>query len=166
MRKYHILIATTVLLLDRISKAVVAANVPLHDSVTVIPGFFRITHVLNRGAAFGLFSESPSQYKIGFLIGFSIIALLVVSTLLWKHTHQMTSTAFALSLIMGGALGNLWDRLFSGHVVDFLEFYLGNYIWPDFNIADSAIVIGALILMAEIIFSPKAQTTAEENTGG
>jgi signal peptidase II len=166
MRKYHILIAASVLLLDRITKAVVASNVPLHESITVIPGFFRITHVLNRGAAFGLFSDSPSQYKIGFLIAFSVVALLVVSTLLWKHTHVMNSTAFALSLIMGGALGNLWDRLFSGHVVDFLEFYLGSYIWPDFNIADSAIVIGALILMAEIIFAPKTQSVMEENTGG
>ncbi len=165
MRKYHFLIAITILLLDRLSKALVSANVPLHESITVIPGFFRITHVLNRGAAFGLFSESPSHYKIGFLIGFSVLALLVVSTLLWKHTQSMTSTAFALSLIMGGALGNLWDRVLSGHVVDFLEFYVGNYIWPDFNLADSAIVVGALILMAEIIFSPKAQT-AQENSSG
>ena len=162
MRKYHILIATTVLLLDRISKAVVSANVPLHESVTIIPGFFRITHVLNRGAAFGLFSESPSQYKIGFLIGFSIIALLVVSTLLWKHTHQMTSTAFALSLIMGGALGNLWDRLISGRVVDFLLFYIGDHQWPAFNVADSAIVVGAGLLVIEILFSkaPAAEKSA------
>ncbi len=165
MRKYHFLIAITVLLLDRLSKALVAANIPLHESIPVIPGFFRITHVLNRGAAFGLFSESPSHYKIAFLIGFSVIALLVVSALLWKHTQAMTSTAFALSLIMGGALGNLWDRVLSGHVVDFLEFYIGNYVWPDFNVADSAIVVGALILMAEIIFAPKAQP-AEQNTGG
>jgi len=67
-----------------------------------------------------------------------------------------------LSLILGGALGNLWDRVLNGHVVDFLEFYIGQYVWPDFNIADSAIVVGAAILMVEILFAPKHQKVYEE----
>ena len=91
---------------------------------------------------------------------FSILALAVVSALLWKNSHSMTTTGVGLALILGGAVGNLWDRLLAGHVVDFLDFYLGSYHWPAFNIADSAIVIGALLLVAEILF---AKSPAEQN---
>lgn len=162
IRKYVLLIAGAVLALDRFSKWIIARTIPLHDSITVLPGFFKLTHVTNGGAAFGLFSDSPSELRIVFLIFFSLLALVVVSALLWRHTQGLNSTAFALSLILGGALGNLWDRVLSGHVVDFLEFYIGQYIWPDFNIADSAIVVGAAILMVEILFAPKHQKAYEE----
>jgi len=162
LRRYVLLIAGVVLGLDRLSKWIIAKTIPLHDSIPVIPGLFKLTHVTNGGAAFGLFSESPSEMRIVFLIFFSLLALVVVSALLWRHTQGLNSTAFALSLILGGALGNLWDRVLSGHVVDFLEFYIGPYVWPDFNIADSAIVIGAAILMVEILFAPKHQKIYEE----
>jgi signal peptidase II len=109
--------------------------------------------VENRGAAFGLFAESPSEWKIAVLVLFSLVALVVVSALLWKNSHAMTTTGVGLALILGGALGNLWDRLVSGQVVDFLDFYVGNYHWPAFNLADSAIVVGALLLVSEILFS-------------
>lgn len=153
MRKFHLLIAFLVLLLDRITKRVVAAHILLNDSRTVIPGFFRITHVENRGAAFGLFAESPGQWKIAMLVLFSVVALIVVSALLWKNSHSLTSTGVGLSLILGGALGNLWDRLLNGRVVDFLLFYIGHYQWPAFNVADSAIVCGAGLLVIEILFA-------------
>ncbi len=162
MRKYHFLIALAVVVLDQAAKWLVATRVTLHDSLIVIPGFFRITHVENRGAAFGLFSESPAQWKIAILILFSLIALVVVSLLLWKNSHTMTVTGVGLALILGGALGNLWDRLVNGHVVDFLDFYLGSYHWPAFNVADSAIVAGAVLLVAEILFakSPSQEKVA------
>src|SRR6266849_5476318 len=153
MRKYHFLIAGVVLLLDRATKLMVANNIQLHDSIVVLPGFFRITHVQNRGAAFGLFSESPSEWKVGVLILFSMAALVVVSALLWKNSHAMTTTGVGLALILGGAVGNLWDRVVDGWVVDFLDFFVGTYHWPAFNVADSAIVIGALMLVTEILFS-------------
>ena len=153
MRKYHFLIAVGVVLFDRLAKWVVETNVRLHDSIAVVPGFFNLTHVQNRGAAFGLFAESTSEWRVTVLVLFSLIALVVVSALLWKNSHAMTSTGVGLALILGGAIGNLWDRLVSGHVVDFLEFYLGSYHWPAFNIADSAIVIGAFLLVTEILFS-------------
>jgi signal peptidase II len=153
MRKYHFLIALLVVLLDRASKWLVATNIRLHDSIVVIPGFFRLTHVQNTGAAFGLFADSSSEWKVGILILFSVLALLVVSALLWKNSHAMTTTGVGLALILGGALGNLWDRLLSGQVVDFLDFYVGSYHWPAFNLADSAIVVGALLLVTEILFS-------------
>jgi signal peptidase II len=153
MRKYFFLIAAAVVLLDRIAKWAVAGKIPLHDSVTIIPGFFHLTHVENSGAAFGLFAESTAQWKIGALVSFSVIALIIVSALLWKNSHALTTTTVGLSLILGGATGNLWDRMMSGHVVDFLDFYVGSYHWPAFNVADSAIVVGAVLLVSEIVFA-------------
>ncbi len=158
MRKYHFLIAILVVGLDRFTKWIIAHRLSLHDSISVIPGFFRITHIENRGAAFGLFADSPSQWKIGLLILFSLVALLIVSMLLWRNSHSLSTTGVGLALILGGAVGNLWDRVVSGRVVDFLLFYLGQYQWPAFNVADSAIVVGAGLLVFEILFSNKPTT--------
>ena len=160
MRRFHLLIALGVLLLDRYTKWLVARDVSLHDSITVIKRVFYITHVENRGAAFGLFADSPSEWKIGLLVLFSIVALVIVSALLWKSSHTMTATGVGLSLILGGALGNLWDRLLSGRVVDFLLVYLGSYQWPAFNVADSAIVVGAVLLVGEILFADPSEESA------
>jgi signal peptidase II len=96
------------------------------------------------------------------LVLFSVIALVIVSTLLWKNSHSISSTGIGLSLILGGAIGNLWDRLSAGHVTDFLLFYVGRYQWPAFNVADSAIVIGATLLVFEILFT---KTPEEEKSG-
>jgi len=166
MRKYFIVIAIGVLLLDRLTKWAVAANIELQHSIVVIPGFFRLTHVQNTGAAFGLFADSSAQWKIGALVSFSILALIVVSALLWKHSHSLSVTAIGLSLILGGAMGNLWDRMIYGRVVDFLDFYVGGYHWPAFNIADSAIVIGAVLLISEIFFakSPSENETVKSSS--
>jgi signal peptidase II len=165
MRKYHFLIAFLIVVFDRLAKWVVDKNIALHESVAIVPGFFHLTHVENRGAAFGLFAESPSERKIAVLVLFSLVALVVVSALLWKNSHAMTTTGVGLALILGGALGNLWDRLVSGHVVDFLDFYVGSYHWPAFNLADSAIVIGALLLVTEILFS-KSPSEQKVVSGG
>jgi signal peptidase II len=162
MRRLHFLIAFLVVVLDRATKWMVSRDIPLHDGKQVIPGFFRITHVENRGAAFGLFADSPTQWKIAMLVLFSIVALVVVSALLWRNSHSMSTTGIGLALILGGALGNLWDRLLNGRVIDFLLFYVGQYQWPAFNVADSAIVVGAGLLVIEILFtkSPVHETSA------
>jgi signal peptidase II len=157
MRKYHIIIAALVVTLDQFTKWLVAQRISLHDSVDVIPGLFRLTHVQNQGAAFGLFSESPSEWKVAMLILFSVAALAVVSALLWKNGNAMNATAIALSLVFGGALGNLWDRVANGRVIDFLDFYVGSHHWPAFNVADSAIVVGALLLLSEIFLAPQEE---------
>jgi signal peptidase II len=162
MRKYHVLIATLVVALDRLTKWVVSQRITLHDSVDVVPGVFRLTHVQNQGAAFGLFSDSPSEWKVAMLILFSVAALAVVSALLWKNGNAMNATAIALSLVFGGALGNLWDRVSSGRVIDFLDFYLGSHHWPAFNIADSAIVVGALLLLSEIFLAPQEEKVVSQ----
>jgi signal peptidase II len=164
MRKYFFVIAIVVLFLDRLAKRAVASNIALGHSVVVIPGFFQLTHVQNTGAAFGLFADSPASWKIGALVSFSILALIVVSALLWKNSHSLSTTTIGLSLILGGAMGNLWDRMMYGRVVDFLDFYVGSYHWPAFNVADSAIVIGAALLISEIFFAKSASETVNSNS--
>jgi signal peptidase II len=162
MRKYHIIIAASVVLFDQMTKWLVAQKIALHENVDVVPGFFRLTHVQNQGAAFGLFSDSTSEWKVAVLILFSIAALAVVSTLLWKNGNAMNATAIALSLVFGGALGNLWDRVSNGRVIDFLDIYYGSHHWPAFNVADSAIVIGALLLLSEIFLAPQEEKASEQ----
>ena len=160
-RVVHFLLALLIVLLDRWTKRLVAARIAMYAHIQIIPGFFRITHTENTGAAFSLFADSPSHWKTAMLIGFSVIAMIVVSVLLWKQSRALTMTGIALSLILGGAVGNLWDRVASGRVVDFLLFYVKSYQWPVFNLADSAIVVGASLLVLEIIFGhPK---TAEKS---
>ncbi|MGA8622032.1 MAG: signal peptidase II [Candidatus Sulfotelmatobacter sp.] len=151
-RTIYFLIALIVVLLDRWTKHIVAQRIALYSHIQIIPGFFRLTHTENTGAAFSLFADSPAPWKTGLLIAFSVIALLVVSVLLWKNNHAHMVTGIGLSLILGGALGNLWDRLARGRVVDFLLVYVKRYQWPVFNLADSAIVVGAGLLVLEILF--------------
>src|SRR5271170_2446451 len=105
-RTLYLLIALVVVLLDRWTKRMVATRISLYSHIQVIPGFFRLTHTENAGAAFSLFADSPTPWKTGLLIAFSVIALLVVSVLLWKNNPAHMVTGVGLSLIMGGALGN------------------------------------------------------------
>jgi signal peptidase II len=151
-RSVHFFVALLVVLLDRWTKRLVAARIAMYAHIQIIPGFFRLTHTENTGAAFSLFADSPSHWKTALLIGFSVIAMLIVSGLLWRQSRALTTTGIALSLILGGAVGNLWDRVASGRVVDFLLFYVKQYQWPVFNLADSAIVVGAGLLVIEILF--------------
>ena len=156
----HFLLALIVVLLDRWTKHAVAAKIAMYSHIQIIPGFFRLTHTENTGAAFSLFADSPAHWKTALLIGFSAVAMVIVTILLWKQSRPLSSTGIALSLILGGAVGNLWDRVASGRVVDFLLFYVKQYQWPVFNLADSCIVIGAALLVLEILFArPAAQNT-------
>ena len=157
IRATYFLLAALVVILDRWTKRLVAARIAMYRHIQIIPGFFRITHTENTGAAFSLFADSPSHWKTAMLIGFSLVAMVVVTVLLWKQSRPLTLTGIALSLILGGAIGNLWDRIASGRVVDFLLFYYKQYQWPVFNLADSAIVVGACLLVIEILFSHPAR---------
>jgi signal peptidase II len=153
-RAIHFSLALLVILLDRWTKHLVAVNIPIYSKeIPIIPGFFSITHTENTGAAFSLFADSPAHWKTAMLIGFSLIAMIVVSILLWRLSRPLTVTGIALSLILGGAVGNLWDRVATGRVIDFLLLYVKTYRWPVFNLADSAIVVGASLLVLEIIFA-------------
>ncbi len=159
-RAAHFFLAFLVFLADRWTKRLVAARIALYAHIPIIPGFFRITHTENTGAAFSLFADSSVRWKTPLLIGFSLVAMLIVASLLWKQVRALTMTGIALSLILGGAFGNLWDRVASGRVVDFLLFYVKQYQWPVFNVADSCVVVGASLLIFEILFrrTPKDES--------
>jgi signal peptidase II len=151
-------ISALVVILDRITKRIVAQQLPNGQAHTVIPGVFRISDVHNIGAAFSMFAENASPATIrNILIAFSAIAVVVLSGMLWRVGRHLTVTSVALALILGGAFGNLYDRIVYHYVVDFLEVHIVHYHWPDFNLADSCIVIGACLLLIEI-FRPQTKT--------
>jgi signal peptidase II len=150
-------IAIVVVVLDRITKLRVEAKVHLGTHVAVIPHVFWISHVLNTGAAFSMFDSTKSPLLMrDLLIGFSIVAVIVVLAVLWRVGRSVSVTSVALALILGGALGNLYDRIKFHYVVDFLEVHIHGYHWPDFNVADSAIVIGACLLLLEMLRPQRA----------
>ena len=150
-----LLISVLVILLDRLSKNWITAHILPGRAIPLIPRVFRLTHVLNTGAAFSLGdSLSPVLMRNG-LIAFSVVAVVIVGVMLWRTGRELSVTSVALALILGGAVGNLYDRIVLRHVVDFLEVTIVHYHWPDFNVADSCIVIGACLLMLEI-FRPQA----------
>ncbi|HET9409980.1 MAG TPA: signal peptidase II [Candidatus Sulfotelmatobacter sp.] len=155
-RAAHFLVALLVIVLDRWTKYLAATRIAMYRHIPVIPGFFDLTHTENTGAAFSLFADSPSHWKTTMLIAFSLVAMVIVSFLLWKQSRALTLTGIALSFILGGAVGNVWDRIARGKVVDFLLFYIRQYQWPVFNLADSAIVVGASLLVLEILFAKHA----------
>ncbi len=157
-RLYQLLIVAAVVIADRATKWLIGRSIPLGGSgIQVIPHLFSITHVENRGAAFGMFAESPLAWKTSLLAALSLAAMAVIAYLLWKSEGRLDSTSVALSLILGGAAGNFWDRIVHGQVLDFLHFYVGEHVWPDFNVADSAIVIGAVLLLADIVLPKPSQ---------
>lgn len=151
-RAFYLLLAGALLLLDQGSKWMVAHSLALGETRRVIPGLFNLTHLQNRGAAFGLLADFASPLVLVFLIAISAVALGLLGTLLWRGPGSRLA-GWGLALILGGAVGNLFDRLHAGRVVDFLDFHLGDYHWPAFNLADSAIVVGAAVLMGEILHS-------------
>ncbi len=141
-----------ILLLDRLSKLWIMKNILSGYGKVVIPNFFRLDHVLNTGAAFSMFADSLSPDAVRYtLIGFSIFAILIVAFMLWRTGRDLTVSSVALALILGGAIGNLYDRIVYLHVVDFLEFHIKTHFWPSFNVADSAIVTGACLLLLELL---------------
>jgi signal peptidase II len=148
----------TVLVLDLATKIAIDANLSYADKIPVIPGFFYLTHVRNTGAAFGLFSDAPQVYRMVFFISVSLIAVGIIIAFYRKLSPGDRLAALALGLILGGAVGNLIDRIFRQEVVDFLHFRLWRgYSWPDFNVADSAIVVGVGLLMLELLASEGEQ---------
>jgi signal peptidase II len=143
-----------IVILDRMTKMWVASHVELYfGSITVIPKLFSITHVENPGAAFSLLADASPAVRSAVLITFSTMAMIVVAFVLWRTGREWTVMNAGLALVLGGAVGNLWDRIIRHKVTDFFHFYIGNWSWPDFNVADSAIVVGACLLMFQIIFA-------------
>ena len=158
-RRLHwlLLISAAVIFIDRITKSLVSARIPIGDAIPLIPHVLRITHWTNEGAAFSLFADSDSPNRVRWaLIAFSLLAALVVLAAMIRLGNRVTLTTVALALVFAGALGNVHDRIVYGSVVDFIEVHIFNYHWPDFNVADSAIVTGACLLLLESLLPRKA----------
>ena len=155
-------LSAIIIFLDRLTKTWVMLHIRLGGAIPVVPHVLRITHWTNEGAAFSLFADSASPNAVRWgLIAFSLLAALVVLVLLVRTANRFTLTSVALSLVFAGALGNVHDRIAYGSVVDFIEVHIFNYHWPDFNLADSSIVIGACLLLLDSLL-PK-RTTAQLN---
>jgi signal peptidase II len=143
-----------IIVADRISKWLASTRIANGGHRILIPHVFAISHVENPGAAFSLFNDSSSPALVRWmLLGFSLLAGVGVLVALIKLGRRVTPTTVALALILGGALGNAYDRIRFGYVIDFLEVHIVHYHWPDFNVADSAIVVGGILLMFDALFS-------------
>jgi len=151
-------IAVTVLVLDQLTKYLVMRNVPRIGAVHVIPGLFDLINVRNRGAAFGILSGDHGGWRIALFVIISVAALAVIALLVRSVRDRMTLVSF--SLIAGGAVGNLVDRIRFGEVVDFIDWHYRSWHWPTFNIADSAITIGVTLLVIDMLF-PRKQEARE-----
>lgn len=152
-RVIYVTIAALVFCSDQLTKQMVREGIPLQSVVTVVPHFFNLTHTENPGAAFGLFSDSPSAWKTAVLILVSAALLVTVIAIVWRSRRLQWETGVGLALILGGAFSNLLDRVRYGHVVDFLDFYFRRYHWFTFNLADTSIVMGAGFLILQVLFA-------------
>lgn len=151
-------IISIILVLDQLTKYVVEARIRLHEVITVIPGFFNLTHVRNKGAAFGILSDLPDFWRSAFFITVTIVAVAMIAALIRKTHERLLVSAF--SLIAAGAVGNVIDRIRYGEVVDFIQWYVKSYYWPSFNVADSAITAGVALLAIEMLFGTNTKSQA------
>jgi signal peptidase II len=146
------MVAGAVLVLDQATKALILKHLPLGDSIPVIPGFFDLTHVHNPGGAFGFLSGVSAEVRSLLFVAVSLLATGLILYFYWQTPIRQRFLAVGLSLLFGGAVGNLVDRIRFGIVVDFLDLYAGELHWPAFNVADSAITVGMFIFAYHILF--------------
>ena len=157
MRRLPFVIAAVVLAFDQLSKWLVVRYLGADDIVTVIPGLLNFVYSRNTGVAFGILDASPMRGKAAILVGFSLLMTTGIAIFIWRLRETGLRLRWSLGLILGGALGNLVDRVRGGSVVDFIDFHLAQHHWHTFNIADSAIVIGAILLVADTLFTKPAE---------
>ncbi len=158
-----LLISVAVFIADRLTKTWVSAHIPIGGAIPVFPHILRITHWTNEGAAFSMFADTASPHAVRWgLIAFTLVAALGVFIALLRMGGRITLTTIALALILGGALGNVHDRIAYGSVVDFIEVHIFTYHWPDFNIADSGIVTGACLLLLDSLLPARPQDPASD----
>jgi len=148
--RYRILLVVSalVLVLDQITKLYIDKSMALHSSITVMPNFFNITYLRNKGAAFGILANSA--FRLPFFILVSVVAVCVIFVVIKRLREDQTLAALSLSMIFSGALGNLIDRIRLGEVIDFLDAHWYEHHWPAFNVADSAICVGVFLLAIDM----------------
>lgn len=160
-----LLISAAVIAADRFTKTWVSHHIRIGEVIPVIPHVLGISHWLNQGAAFSLFADSASPGTVRWgLIAFTLIAAVAVFLALIRLGNRITLATVALALILGGAIGNVHDRIAYGSVVDFIEVHIYSYHWPDFNVADSSIVVGACLLLLDSL-RPRRQGTGNRDQG-
>lgn len=142
------LLVALIFVLDQVTKHLVVASWELGESVAVVPGFFSLTYLRNRGGAFGLFSDLPEAWRVGFFVLFALATVAALAWMLRSTDRDDVVQRFALTSVIGGAAGNLFDRVRYGEVVDFLDVYVRDWHWPAFNVADSFITCGVILLLA------------------
>lgn len=150
-RGAYLAVSLAVLFLDQWTKGIVTRTMEVHQSKTVIPNVFDLTYVRNSGAAFGLFASVDSAMKAVVLNSVAVVVFLIVSAYALRSSHKSVRLQVGLALILGGAVGNLLDRVRFGYVVDFLDFSVSGHHWPAFNVADSAICIGVAVLFLDML---------------
>ena len=159
-----LLLSVAVFALDRFTKIWVSARIPLGGAIPVVDHVLRLTHWTNEGAAFSMFADSSSPHAVRWgLVTFTMIAAVAVLIALVRLGSRFSATTFALALILAGALGNVHDRIAYGSVIDFIEVHIFSYHWPDFNVADSAVVTGACLLLLDSLLQKEHQVAQEES---
>ena len=158
--------ALLIVCLDQVSKIAVLKSLRIYESVPVIEGFFNLVHVRNRGMAFGFMNRPDMDFGFWILVSATILAIVLLSFWFYRMEGESNWTTLGLSLILGGALGNLIDRIRLHEVIDFLDFYVGAHHWPAFNVADAAITVGAIMVGLCLFFeSPVKKPPLPENAG-
>ena len=155
-RTVYVVIAALVVAFDQLTKMLVDRFMSLHESHLLVDGLLRLTYVQNRGAAFGILSDADLPYQSLLFAVVSLAALGAIAAYAWRLPARSRLPQTALALIMGGALGNLLDRARLGYVIDFVDAFWGVHHWPAFNVADSAISIGVVLLVIDILRQPQA----------
>jgi len=159
LKKFHLAFfvvpAVLLVVVDQITKSLVVNNLPVHSSEALIEGFLNLVHVRNRGMAFGMLNGLSTNTASYILAAVSVIAVVAIILYALKYSDGSQTTIFALSLILGGAVGNLIDRLRLGEVIDFIDFFIGSFHWPAFNAADSGITIGTFLIILSHLFRKK-----------
>jgi signal peptidase II len=150
-RRLEIWLPVAIVVLDQLTKALVRIKVPLHDSVTIVPGLVDVTHVRNTGAAFGFLDVVDFPFKTVALAVIATVALIGVALYALSLSHHQRLARVGLALIIGGAAGNLIDRLAAGSVVDFVDVYWRTWHFWAFNVADSAITIGVALMILDML---------------
>ncbi len=159
------LVGTTLILLDQATKLHVMQSMRLHESIPIIPGFFSLTYIRKPGAAFGFLASSGATFRMVFFGFASLFALGLLSTIFYRLREDDRLGQISIAAILGGAIGNLLDRLRYGEVIDFLDFYIGVYHWPAFNVADTAISVGVVFLVLHYgLETKKEKDTSAETT--
>ena len=151
----YFIIIILVVLVDQVSKFWVMTSLPLYGSIVVIPHFFNLTYVTNKGAAFSFLAQADGIWRHYFFLTIGSLAVVALTVVWFRTRRQEPIQGVGLALIAGGACGNMIDRFFRGEVIDFLDLFLGSYHWPVFNIADSAICVGVVIILACSFFVKK-----------